>query len=198
VNVSRRRCRGRGATYLGAASLVAACAALLVIPAGASASTVNCNGKLNLDPSADAGPRGVKYSVKCTEDVKAFSMHVSKRIDYFSPDPTVFGTDGEPSDSDRFNCEGPIPGPGFGCPGAMTAGNKVVGHFATQESRCSPTVQAWVTVVTEQLTASGSPFITVSHPIRLQPPRGCAPAAASAKRANASVFGLAPIFGTLT
>ncbi len=85
----------------------------------------------------------------------------------------------------------------------MTAGNRIVGWFGTVDGRCNPTVQAWVVVTTEQLTASGSPFITSSHPFRLAPPKGCNTAAATRKPVGAgdgaaSAFGINPIFGTLT
>ena len=89
MNVRRRAPRsGRRATYLGAVSLVALCAALLAIPAGASASTVNCGGKLALVNNSDAGPRGVRYSVKCTEDIIAFSIHTSNGSTTSPPIPS--------------------------------------------------------------------------------------------------------------
>ncbi len=144
----------------------------LAIPGGASASSVNCSGKLALDNQSDAGPRGVRYHVKCSEDILAYSIHVSKKIDYFTPDPITLTPAGNPAETGKpFFCEGPIPGPGFGCPGEMTTGNRIVGSFGTSPARCNPTVRAWVTVTTEQLTASGSPFITISHPRALLEPR---------------------------
>lgn len=203
MNVSRRPCRRRGATYLGAISLAVASAALLAIPAGASASSVTCGGTLRLQADSDAGPRGVRYSVKCTEDVLAYSIHTSKKIDYFTPDPVVHMPDGEPAEEDHFSCEGPIPGPGFGCPGAMTAGNRVEGWFGTVPPRCNPTIQAWATVTTQQLDSGGDPFITISQPFRLQPPKSCpSPAKNTAVSANdrgstSSIFAINPIFGTL-
>jgi hypothetical protein len=183
---SRRRARqsGRRARYLGAASLVIALAAFVAIPGGASASSVTCGGKLKLDKTGFAGPHGVDYAVKCDEDIQAYSVIVSKRIDYFQPDPTPFMPNGTPSSTDHFSCEGPIPGDGFGCPGAMTAGNTVKGQFATIAGACNPTVFAWVTVTTQQLTSTGTPFETSSQPYRLTKPKGCTTTAAAHRRAH--------------
>jgi hypothetical protein len=188
---------GRRARYLGALSLVAACAALLAIPGGASASTVHCTGDLLLGSKSDAGVRGVRYRVKCSEDVLAFSIHTSHRIDYFTPDPVVLKPNGDPSDDDRFVCEGPIPGPGFGCPGAMTAGNRVVGWFSTVGSRCNPIIRAWVVVTTEQLSGSGTPFITSSHPFGLPPPATGCPPSGQSRPASAGFLGLGSLFGQI-
>jgi hypothetical protein len=145
---------------------VAACAAFLAIPGGASAVAPDCSGKLGLNKNSGGGKYGVDYTFGCKvptvvndkADIQAFALVTSRRIDYFRPDPDVFQPDGEVSATDAFSCEGPFPGPGFGCPGAMAAGNKVKGTFATDTAPCRhlerrgagnvvvPAVQAWVTV----------------------------------------------------
>jgi hypothetical protein len=164
------------ARLIGAVSLLAACAAFLVAPGGASASSVTCGGKLMLDRNGFAGPHGVDYSVKCSEDVQAYSIVSNKKLDYFQPDPVVFMPNGQASDTDHFSCEGPIPGPGFGCPGAMTAGNHVKGSFSTAPAPCNPGVRAWVVVTTQQVDpTTGTSFETSSQPFRLQGPNGCTP-----------------------
>ena len=193
MNVRRRALRSRRrATYLGAASLVAVCAAFLAIPGGASASSVNCSGKLFLDPGPESGPHGVRYYVKCSEEVLGVSIHVSKRIDHFVPDPVTLAPNGGPSETGKpFFCEGPIPGPGFGCPGVMTARDRVVGHFSTMPGTCYPAVRAWATVTTQQLDSKGNPFVTISHPFGLQPPDGCP----SGQPAPAAFGGLGSILG---
>jgi len=199
---SRRGARqsGRRARYLGGASLVAACAAFLAIPGGASATAPTCSGKLTLDRNGDAGKYGVDYSFGCKvptiqndkADIQAMGLVASRRLDYFQPDPTVFQPNGDPSASDALNCEGPIPGPGFGCPGAMTAGNHVVGQIATLgSSPCRhlerrgagnvviPAVQAWVTVTFQDHKNDLDPntpptyYTSQSHPYNLGKPRGC-------------------------
>jgi hypothetical protein len=207
VNASRGvpQC-GRRARYLGALSLVAACAAVFAIPGGASASSVTCGGQLSLERDSDSGPHGVRYHVRCTEKILGYSIHVSKKTDHFTTDPVVLQPNGDPAeDGKAFFCEGPIPGPGFGCPGEMSPPNRIVGSFSTVPARCNPAVRAWATVTTEQLTASGSPFITISHPFGLKPPEGCT---SPAKRASdggptsaldsiLAVFGVGPAPGWL-
>src|SRR4029078_10555317 len=92
----------------------------------------------------------------------------------FQPDPVVYQPDGELSSTDALSCEGAIPGPGFGFPGTLTAGNRVKGEFATKAAPCNPTVRAWIVVATTQLKADGvTPYTVTSHPFRLQPPAGC-------------------------
>ena len=180
----RARPSGRRARYIGALSVIAACAAFLAIPSGASAVSVNCGGKLFLNRTADAGPRGVRYVVQCNENILGYSLTSSKKTDYFTPDPTVYMPDGEPSADDHFSCEGQIPGDGTGCIGSMTAKNHVIGWIATQGPRCNPTVKGWVTVVTTQLDSHDEPYTAISHPFPLKGPDGCPTASASAAAAS--------------
>jgi len=179
---------GRRARYLGALSVAAVGVAFLVVPGGASASSVNCSGKLRLNNHGVGGPFGVNYTLKCSEDIQSYSIVSSKKLDYFTPDPVVYKPSGSPSDTDHFSCEGPFPGPGFGCPGAMTAGNYVKGSFATDSRPCYPAVRAWAVVTTQQLDSTGAPFETSSPPFRLDGPTGCQsqPSPASLRRARAS------------
>ncbi len=137
---SGARRSGRRKRYLGGGiSLALAAAALLAIPGGASASIQpNCSGKLGLNKRTEAGPHGVSYAFKCDTDIQAFSLTSSKKLDYFLPELTVLEPSGDPSASDKFNCEGPFPGDGFGCPGAGTAGNTITGLFATIKGACDP------------------------------------------------------------
>ncbi len=131
----------RRARWLVAASVVGACAAFLAIPGGASAASVTCSGKLTLNKNGPAGPRGVNWNTTCNEDIQSLSLTVDKKIDYFTPDPVIFAPNGTPAqDGSRLDCEGDIPGWGFGCPGYVTAGNKVKGSFATIQPPCNPPV----------------------------------------------------------
>jgi hypothetical protein len=178
---------GRRARYLGALSVAAVGVAFFAVPGGASASSVNCSGNLRLNNHGAGGPYGINYTLKCSEDIQAYSIVSTKKLDYFTPDPLVLQPNGNPSATDHFNCEGPIPGPGFGCPGAMTAGNHVKASFATVPRPCYPAVRAWATVTTQQLDSHGVPFETSSQPFRLQGPDGCKsqPSPASLRRARA-------------
>ncbi len=174
---SRRgaRQRGRRTRYLGVGiSLVVAGAALLAIPGGASASIQpTCRGKLGLNKNTEAGPFGVTYSFKCDTNAQAFALVSTKRMDYFTPELTVLEPSGDPSSSDKFNCEGPFPGDGFGCPGAYTAGNTVKGIFATVQAPCNPKVRAWVTITYQNFDSHDAPFTSQSHPFALKVPAGC-------------------------
>lgn len=161
-------------------------AALLAIPGGASAAVQpNCSGKLGLNKNTPAGPHGVTYSFKCDRDFQAYAIVSSKKLDYFTPDPVVFEPGGDPSSSDKFACEGPIPGDGFGCPGVGTAGNSVVGMFATVKGACDPAVRAWVTVTFQDENAAEPPvpFTSQTHPFALKRPAGC-PKASTSQRAH--------------
>jgi hypothetical protein len=175
---------GRRLGHLGALSLVAVAAAFLVAPGGASASSVDCSGNVRLNNHGVGGPFGLNYTLKCSEDIQAYSVVSTKKLDYFTVDPVVYTPSGQPSDTDHFACEGPFPGPGFGCPGAMTAGNHVKGSFATAVRPCSPAVRAWATVTTQQLDSAGTPFETSSAPFRLDGPTGCKAASSSHRRAR--------------
>ena len=158
MNSSRgARHGGRRVGRLGALSLVVVAAAFVAAPSGASASSVTCGGKLRLNNHTPAGPHGVSYNLSCSEDIQAYSIVSTKQLDYFTVDPVVIQPNGKPSSTDHFSCEGPFPGPGFGCPGAMTAGNHVRGLFGTVPRPCSPAVRAWATVTTQQLDSAGNP-----------------------------------------
>ena len=168
---SRRRTRRLGGVGV---SLVFAAAAFLAIPGGASASIQpTCAGKLGLNKHTTAGVNGVQYSFKCNTDFQAFALTSSKKIDYFTPDPTVLEPSGDPSPSDHFSCEGAFPGWGFGCPGAGTHRNSVEGIFATINQPCSPPVRAWVSITYQNLDSHDAPFTSQSHPFALKVPAGC-------------------------
>jgi hypothetical protein len=153
--------------------VVLACTAFFAITGSASAVSVTCGGSLKLDKNGFAGPHGVDYAVKCDEDINGLSIAVSRRIDYFTPDPVAFDQSGNASSDDTFSCEGPFPGPGFGCIGHMLAGHTLKGQFSTVTVPCNPGVRAWLTVLTIQLKADGTPYQAVSHPFLLPPPKGC-------------------------
>jgi hypothetical protein len=177
---SRARLRGvRGC--LVAAAAAGACAVALTIPAGASASSVVCSGKVAR--TSDSGvpvTHALNYTVSCSEDFSAMSMVFSKSIDYFSPAPDVF--DGsEPAPDDSMSCEGDFPGAGFGCNGSVGATHTVSGIAATERRPCpkwskrrhksrGTAVSTWVTVVTTELDKNGEPFQISSQPFRLQGP----------------------------
>ena len=171
--------------YLGVVALAAGCTVFLAVAGSASASSVRCGGTVKRAADAFAGPNSLDYTLKCNEPIQAFSVVTSKPIDYFQPDPTVFKPDGEVSETGHFNCEGFIPGPGFGCPGAMAAYNHVTGVMATREGPCRvPLLRAWAVVTTQQLDSHGNPFTTSSAPYRLAGP-SCPTTSSARVRARA-------------
>jgi hypothetical protein len=174
---SRRGARrsGRRTRYLGGFGLsLVACAAFLAIPGGASAAIQpNCSGKLGLNKKTSIGPHGATYQFKCDTDAQGYSLGFSKKIDYFQPDPDVLQPDGEVSPDNAFECSGPFPGYGIGCPGKYTAGNTVSGLVATVKAPCNPSVQAFVSIVFQNFDKNDQPFTSVTHPFQLRSPAGC-------------------------
>jgi hypothetical protein len=114
-NESGRGWRG-GRRIVALAVLASACGAVLFGSAGtASASSVVCGGKLaplnKKAPSIDA-----KIDFTCTEDIRGFSVITNKTFDFFGTEMEVFEPSGAgSSESATIQCEGNVPGPGFGC-----------------------------------------------------------------------------------
>lgn len=81
----------------------------------ASASSVLCEGSLvPLDikhPGIDA-----KVDFTCNEEIRGFSVITNKTFDFFGTEVDVLLPDGNGSpQSATIQCEGNVPGPGFGC-----------------------------------------------------------------------------------
>jgi hypothetical protein len=161
----------RRATLL---ALAAGCLGALILPGGASASTVQCGG--NIRPTeGEAGTDSfqMEYRFRCNENVRAYSLVSSKTMDFFSTEVLVIDNAGNAT-PEQFGCEGPFPGNGFGCRGQASFGNRIVGEFSTMRNPCGSTgrkadrLKVWITVTTTQTTATGSEFIISSHPIKLK------------------------------
>lgn len=149
-----------------------ALAAFVALPGSASAATVECAAELK--PSADApnSKTAVEFDFLCSEEILAFTVTANRHLSFFDPEVLAFKPDGEASGEIAF-CEGAVPGSGFGCNGKVGTGNEVRGAFEASKPIC-PTkrtpkgqLQAWVTVVTQQKTFSGSTFTTSSQPFHL-------------------------------
>lgn len=114
-NGSGRGWRG-GRRIVALAVLASACGAVLFGLAGtASASSVVCGGTLapvnKKAPGIDA-----KIDFTCTEDIRGFSVTTNKTFDFFGTEMEVFEPSGAGSgESATIQCEGNVPGPGFGC-----------------------------------------------------------------------------------
>jgi hypothetical protein len=80
----------------------------------ASAGFALCNGtvqpKEKGKPSFDA-----KYAFRCNADIRSFSLVTNKKFDFFGTELVVFQGPEASSQSATLQCEGPIPGSGFGC-----------------------------------------------------------------------------------
>ena len=106
--------RGRRAV-VGLAVLVGACGTVFLSSVGpASAGRALCKGtvqpKEKGKPSIDA-----KYAFACTEDVRSFSIVTNKKFDFFGTELIVFYAGQVSQQSAILQCEGPVPGSGFGC-----------------------------------------------------------------------------------
>ena len=81
----------------------------------ASASTVVCTGAVEplnkKKPGVDA-----KLDFTCSEEIRGFGVTTNKTFDFFGTELEVLGPDGVPQQqSATIQCEGNVPGPGFGC-----------------------------------------------------------------------------------
>ena len=172
----RRRRHAR--PLLASLATAALCAgAFLVLPGTASASSVSCRG--HLDPSTDAPvPDVFDYQFVCDEEILAYSIVTNRSTDYFDTEPVVFV--GNPKDgnasNEAFSCEGNIPGFGVGCNGKATPDASglrwIVGGLGYGSDPCAKHakgqgVKVWLTVVTTQHKADGTPYTASSQPFRL-------------------------------
>ena len=172
---ARRRRHARLVATLVAAALCAG--TILVLPGSASASDVSCRG--HLSPSKDAPvPDVFDYQFACDDQILGYSIITNRSTDYFDTEPVVFV--GNPKDNnasnDAFSCEGFIPGNGVGCNGKATPDASslrwVVGGLGYASDPCvrhakGQGVKVWLTVVTTQHKADGSPYAASSQPFRL-------------------------------
>ena len=114
---SNRSDRGwRGARRI--AVLVSAACVLGVVYFGAagtaSAGFTLCGGTIQPKekgkPSVDA-----KYAFRCNADIRSFSLVTNKKFDFFGTELIVYEAGNVSSQSALLQCEGPVPGSGFGC-----------------------------------------------------------------------------------
>jgi hypothetical protein len=150
----------------------AAIAAIAAAPGTASASTVQCIGSTVFTDVIPDTPRGLEYSLKCSEDITAYSILSTKKLAYFTTE-VIAKDDAGNGGGGLASCEGPIPGYGFGCTGKIKNNFTLTGQVATEGPACNrngPDTRLWATVTTTQFTASGSAFTTSSQPFRLRGP----------------------------
>ncbi|MGK2931831.1 MAG: hypothetical protein ACSLFD_03515 [Solirubrobacterales bacterium] len=140
---------------------------LLSIAAGsASAGSVTCSGNVAASEGHES-ENALDYSIKCSEDISAYSIVSNREINYFSTEVVAFAGD-EVAEGEAFTCEGTIPANGIGCYGNATTGNTVVGTVGLTDELCEAYVQPrfWVVAQTTQLKKE-VPFQLTSEPFPL-------------------------------
>lgn len=142
-------------------------------------STFRCKGTLiNETP---AGGVEVGYTVNCSETVTSYSIVASQEIDSFNPYSGLFNRSDNQSASEgkAFECQGSIPGWGFGCVGGTQyPGAYATGDFTTTEPACNPTdrsksLRAWVVAKHTEGEGSKAKEVT-SEPFALKRTFKCA------------------------
>ena len=162
------------------------------LPGGAAASTVTCKGKTAKaqDPSNQV-ENLVDYRFTCNEKVIAYSVIVNRSVDYFDPEVEVFSDrqargrrrvpDGllrlRRTDSrQRHRLQGHGEPAGCHRPALRRRGDRPRGQ-PLREAREGAGFKAWLVVTTQELDATGKPFLISSEPFRLYGP-GCPAGAA--------------------
>jgi hypothetical protein len=139
------------------ALLGAALACFLAGPSVASASNVDCWG--GVGPTA-SNQTELTYAFTCSDEIKGFSFVSSLEVGDFSTTADVFDpTTKQPVSGQSFNCEGPIPGDGFGCTGDANP-NLITGTLGVDQPRCVKRrnqLRAWI-VATDSTGSETGPF----------------------------------------
>jgi hypothetical protein len=111
VSKSRGSAR-RGRSVVIVAALAITCGAVFLGSAGTASAgnLIVCGGKVaaqgkNADTKA-------KYFIQCSEDIRGYSVVSTKKFDFFGTETDVTPTT---SQSATLQCEGTVPGNGFGC-----------------------------------------------------------------------------------
>ena len=153
----------------------AAFIALAALPGSASATSVDCFGKLTTNKEV----AGFDYQFFCTQKVNAYSIVSSKPVEYFSTEAGVFAgpLGAEAANGQRYSCEGGIPDWGFGCfPGSGQVGASplytVQGSLSTSQTKpCelkrNQRFRTWLVVSVDGFTSTGKVFPASSEPIPL-------------------------------
>lgn len=175
--------------------LAAAVVAVLAVPGTASASKVNCAGKIAKSAERPGSKKAAEYSFVCDAPVLAYSVTFNRQIGVFDPEVLPLLPSGEAS-GELVSCEGNFPGPGIGCTaqsakcpsatspytectGTVAAGNTSTSEFDTTKAYCAKKrpkygpLTAYLVVSTVETTATGRTFVNSSHPIKLNNELGC-------------------------
>jgi len=164
----------------GIASLGLLTAIALTHAGPASAATLTCRGHTQLATASEDFDHPLDYSFGCTGRIVGFMIVANNEIGGFTNDVGVHDRAGALIPSDGFQCEGDIPGEGFGCVGAYTTNGTVRGTFdvSEREACAEPRIDATLVVVAETLDAvTGAPKKSstgaMGGPFDLGRPHGC-------------------------
>jgi len=127
---------------------------------------VTCSGTI----SPATTPSISTLSFSCTQNVRAFAVYSNKPIDLPGDEPVVNGTNGGAlNESAVHQCEGSIPGPGYGCGivdrqaqttalpngNTITAGNLAEQRMGFERTPCQGSgTKAWLVVMGEPVIGS--------------------------------------------
>jgi hypothetical protein len=164
----------------GIASLGLLTAIALSVPQAASAATLTCRGHTQLATASEDFDHPLDYSFGCTGRIVGYMIVGSQEISGFTNDVYVHDSAGTMIPADAFQCEGDIPGNGFGCIGTYDANGTVQGTFdvSEREACAEPRMDATLVVVAETLDpVTGAPKKTstgsMGGPFDLGRPHGC-------------------------
>jgi hypothetical protein len=155
----------RGRRMAVAVALVASCGAVVLGSAGTASAgnTITCGGKVvpanKKKPGEDA-----TFSIQCSENFRAFALVTTQKLSFFGTENTVTPTTTE---SATLQCEGTVPGYGFGCgivnrssaAAKVTAGSILSSDVSFEESPCDAKhpLKVWVTATSEPDVVSSDP-----------------------------------------
>jgi hypothetical protein len=132
---------------------------------------VSCTGSVGPTTTPAGADASVKFA--CTQNIRAFAIYSNKTIDVPGDEPLVTGTGGGGVNEGALHqCEGDIPGPGYGCgivdrqvqtsglPNGqgISAGNDAEQKIAFDTSACQkpgqPKTKVWVVAMGEPIVGS--------------------------------------------
>ena len=116
-----------------AATLAVALGCLLAAASTASASNVDCWGRVSPTGGVQTD---LTYAFHCSEPIKGYSVISTLEVGEFGTDALVLDQAFQPVSGESFTCEGDIPANGFGCYGTAQDGHGITSTFSIDSPRC--------------------------------------------------------------
>lgn len=153
----------------------------LLLAGSAQAAVVDCDGSIG-PLEGSKSPRAFEYDFSCTSPqgneeaptkIDAYSIVSTKSVLGFNANALVFDPAGEVvASGEQFGCEGPFPGYGIGCNGAMSLGNTAESDLTLAQNPCSKKgvktpFNAWVVVAADKIKDDLSHVKQISEPFKL-------------------------------